>query len=146
MSNSPLHITQSDVGTVVALSKLIPEFEQPYGEEEYRKRLDGARCLILVAYWQEEPAGFKVGYERPEGFYSWMGGVLPAFRRKGIADALADAQEDWLRQNGYTHVELKTRNKHSAMLAFALKRGFSVVTTFAHENEAETRIILRKTL
>lgn len=146
MSDCPLHIQQSDIATVVALSEAIPEFEKPYGADEYQRRLDGVRHLILVAYWMQEPAGFKVGYERPDGFYSWMGGVLPQYRRKGIAEALADAQENWARQYGYSHIELKTRRKHQAMLAFALKRGFDVVTTFAHKNDAETRIILRKTL
>ena len=34
------------------------------------------------------PIGFKVGYERDGYFYSWMGGVLSDYRKKGVAQNL----------------------------------------------------------
>jgi len=72
----------------------IPEFTRPhYGLPEYQKRL-GTGSLVLVAYHKGEPVGFKAGYARgPQGhFYSWMGGILPLFRRQGLAVELAEKQ------------------------------------------------------
>ena len=66
-----------------------------------------------------EPAGFKVGYERENYFYSWMGAVLPAYRRLGIAQKLADQQEKWAKSAGYTTIRFKTRNHHKGMFIFA---------------------------
>jgi predicted GNAT superfamily acetyltransferase len=81
---------------------MIPEFsEGQYGLTEFQQRL-GPESLVLIAFDQMKPVGFKAGYTRgPSGsFYSWMGGVLPAFRRQGIARALARQQEKWAKDQG----------------------------------------------
>ena len=69
-------IRAGDIETVAALSKLIPEFINPHQAEEYYKRLMGVPHSILGAFVDNQPVGFKVGYEREGKFYSWMG-VLP---------------------------------------------------------------------
>ena len=68
----------------VDLSNQIPEFDSPYALDEYEKRCEGAH-LSLNAFVDEKPVGFKVGYDRFKdgSFYSWMGGVLPKYRRQG---------------------------------------------------------------
>lgn len=110
----------------VAISRQIPEFKIPYEMDEYHKRLTG-RYLILTAYIDEIPVGFKIGYERNKhSFYSWMGGVLPKYRKKGIAEKLADYQEKWAQKMGYHSIQMKTRKKHQAMVAFSIKRGFVI--------------------
>jgi len=91
-------------------------------------------------------AGFKVGYERDGYFYSWMGGVIPGFRRNGIALALAIEQENWARAQGYTSVTFKTRNIHKAMLSFSLNNGFNIIKVDPHEDVAQHRIWLKKML
>ena len=139
-------IAEGDIDTVVALSRQIPEFTDPYGAEIYSSRLEGKPHLILLAYAEGRPIGFKVGYERHEIFYSWMGGVLPSWRRKGVATALADAQEEWARDSGYDKIRLKTRNRHTDMLVFALRRGFHILSVEPHEPVAEFRIWMEKAL
>jgi len=131
---------------VVALSRQIPEFIDPHGEEEYRKRLSTVPHLILIAYVEDQPAGFKVGYEKEGYFYSWMGAILPAFRRMQLATHLAEAQEEWAGQQGYPHVTFKTRNYLKPMLLFALKRGFYILAVEEREQIEEYRILLRKFL
>ncbi len=122
-----IQITESDITIAVALSQKIPEFEAPYNVSEYQYRLKNVPHLILIASVQGYAAGFKVGYEREDYFYSWMGGVLPAYRRQGVAQALAEAQEVWAKRKGYTRIVFKTRNQHKGMLMFALRNGFDII-------------------
>ena len=92
--------------------------------------------------------GFKVGYDRDQdgSYYSWLGGVMPAFRRKGVALALAEAQEAWAKEQGFQSIRFKTRNRHKNMLHFALSRGFNIVGFEAHEDIGESRIWLEREL
>lgn len=131
----------------IGISNQIPEFESPYGIDEYDNRLD-APSLILTAEMDDRPVGFKIGYDRFQNgsFYSWMGGVLPEYRKKGIAEQLADHQEKWAKENGYTSIKLKTRKKHDAMLEFSLKRGFVIKEEISKIPESESRIWLEKKL
>ncbi|MEL7220589.1 MAG: GNAT family N-acetyltransferase [Bacteroidota bacterium] len=139
-------IKTADIATAVMVSQRIPEFIHPPKRAEYEKRLKKVPHLILVAYDGENPIGFKVGYEREQGFYSWMGGVVPSFRRRSVALQLASAQEKWARNNGYKQVTFKTRNQHKNMLLFALKRGFQIVGFKEKEDITTNRIILSKVL
>ncbi len=139
-------ISVSDIATAVATSKRIPEFQNPPEAAEYEKRLKDTPHLILVAFDGTRPVGFKVGYERDGTFYSWMGGVLPSYRRRNIALRLAQKQEEWARKQGYKSVTFKTRNQHKNMLLFALKRGFNVVGFKEKGDVMTNRILLRKVL
>ena len=143
-----IEIRESDISTVVKLSRQIPEFTDPHGEEVYRERLNGKKALILVAFEGQNPVGFKVGYDKfaDGSFYSWMGGVLPAYRKNHIATLLATAQERWARENGYTSIVFKTRNRHKAMLIFALSNGFSIIDVEPRASLEEYRILLTKSL
>ena len=143
-----IEIKASDIATVVALSRQIPEFDNPHKEDVYHQRLHGKKALILAAYEDHKPVGFKVGYDKfhDGSFYSWMGAVLPAYRKKQVAKALADYQESWARQNGFTSIVFKTRNRHKAMLIFSLSNGFSIVKVEPRESIQEYRITLSKQL
>lgn len=136
----------TDIAAAVEVSQCIPEFINPPKRSEYEKRLGKGPYLILVAYDGETPIGFKVGYEREQGFYSWMGGVVPSFRRRSVALKLALAQEKWARENGYKTITFKTRNQHKNMLLFALKRGFQIIGFKEKEDVTTNRIILSKVL
>lgn len=142
----PFEIKVGDIATVVRLSQQIEEFYQPHAASEYEKRLRGTPHLILIAYAADQPIGFKVGYERDGFFYSWMGAVVKRWRRKGVAKALADQQENWARQQGYPSVTFKTRNRLKAMLLFALQNGFNIIEVEPRDEIGEYRILLRKDL
>ena len=141
-----IKIQEDSLETVVAISKEIPEFHNPHELVTYQERLKNVPSITLVAYVDGVPTGFKVGYERDGYFYSWMGAILPAYRRLGIARQLAEQQEAWAKEKGYPHVTFKTRNRLKPMLLFALSRGFDIIEIQPKATIAEYRIILRKKL
>lgn len=141
-------IRQGSIEEVISIIHACPEFDRPYPESEYKKRFVKTPHLILLAEVDGNLAGTKVGYERDNdgSFYSWMGGVLPAYRRLGIARKLAEAQEEWAMENGYTHVRFKTRNRHRNMLHFALSRDFYLIRVDHETDVWEHRIWMEKRL
>ena len=139
-------IREGSIEEAVWLSKQIPEFVNPHGVSIYKERLGNVPHLVLIAEVKNQLAGFKVGYERDDTFYSWMGAVHPNFRKRGIAKALANEQEKWARQQNYPHITFKTRNQHRGMLIFALKNGFNIIGFKEREQIAVNRILLRKNL
>ncbi|WP_225000207.1 GNAT family N-acetyltransferase [Cesiribacter sp. SM1] len=126
----------------------IPEFAaDAYPPEKYRARLLDKPHLNLLAVANGETVGCKVGYALSKDcFYSWMGGVHPSWRRHGVADMLAEQQEAWARNQGYTTVRFKTRNHCRAMLQFALRRGFNIIAVEPRAEVSENRIWLEKSL
>jgi ribosomal protein S18 acetylase RimI-like enzyme len=142
-----IEVLESDIATAATISKLIPEFSQPHPVEEYRKRMQGKKTLILVAHAEGKVAGFKAGYDKygDGSFYSWMGGVLPEYRKQHIAKRLAERQESWARVHGFNCIIFKTRNRHKAMLIFAITNGFHIIGIEPKDNIPEDyRILLRK--
>lgn len=67
------------------------EFSGKFVLNQMEERLK-KEAVILVAWFNNTPAGCKIGYTRFENniHYSWLGGVLPKFRQKGIAQMLND--------------------------------------------------------
>lgn len=139
-------IRTGSIAEAVAVSQQLPEFIDPYPSAAYHSRFVGVKHLVLIVEVDGQIAGFKVGYERAGYWYSWLGGVLPAFRRRGLALALAEAQEKWVQQQGYPHVTFKTLNRHRNMLLFAIGRGFQIIGYEERADIAESRIWLRKWL
>lgn len=141
-----INITQGDMEKAFALSMEIPEFQEPYPWEKWQRRLAVEDVVILVAHVDDQPAGFKVGYGTPEFFYSWIGGVLPDFRKHGVARILADKMEELIKPR-YAALRMKTRNRYKAMLHFALSNGFNIVevlpATSGHPVH-DIRIVLEK--
>ena len=151
MQNNHLNfeIKKGSIEDVVKVSNQIPELENPHAKEVYEIRMQGKKHLILIANSGGKMIGFKVGYDKfqdGKNFYTWMGGVLPDFRKKGIADALAQHQETWAKANGFQSIILKTRNKHRGMLIFALKNNFKIIKIEPKEIIEEHRILLKKAL
>lgn len=140
-------VRTGSIAEVVAMSTQIPEFNNPHQVEEYEKRLKGVPALVQVAEYDGKIAGFKVGYAQGEQlFYSWMGAVLPEFRQFGVAKALAVAQEKWAREQGFTRIQFKTRNRLKAMLHFGLSNGFDIIAVEPRDTVSEYRILLEKML
>jgi len=142
-----IHIREGAFQECVDLSSKIPEFNSPYKIEEYKKRCAG-KYLVLIAEIDNQSVGFKIGYDRFNNgsFYSWMGGVLPKFRRMGVAYSLANFQEKWATKNEFSSILLKTRQNHDGMIAFSLNRGFIITEETQITPAEETRIWMQKSL
>ena len=142
------HIFEGKLDDAVMVSAKVPEFDDPYKIPEYSKRLSSTTHLILTAYDDYNPIAFKIGYQRhhDRSFYSWMGAVLPNYRRKGIANNLADYQDTWAKKNGYNSIKIQTREKHKAMLTFAINREFQITYRIEKTSSSNTRIWMNKPL
>lgn len=126
---------------------LIPEFEMAYPQEKYKERLNGKPHLALAAFVDHKIVGFKIGYEwNKKTFYSWVGGVTPDYRKRGIAKQLADEMESACLEMGYTIIRMKTQNRFKAMLHFAIGNGFHLTEVIQKEKPEQNRIILEKRL
>ena len=87
---------------------------------------------LVLARADALPVGFKIGYESGgDAFYSWLGGVHPEFRRRGIARTLLERQHAWCRSRGYAAVTTEAVNHNRAMLLLNLSRGFVIKGTRA---------------
>lgn len=141
-------IKEGNLDDALKVDALIPEFENHYSKESYSKRLDKSKHLILVAYVDNKLAGYKIGYDRFKdgSFYTWIGGVIPEFRKMKVAKTLAEHQEKWAKEQGFTSIILKTRNRYKNMLLFAIKNGFQIIDLKLNDNILDNRIVLRKEL
>jgi predicted GNAT superfamily acetyltransferase len=102
--------------------------------------------MMLMAYKNDEPVGFKFGYATSKDtFYSWTGGVIPFERRHGIAKELLKRQHAWCIENKFKFIEIKRRNKFPEMLALNIKSGFKIIGTFT-ESDGAPKILFIKEL
>lgn len=148
-ANANVIIREGTIAECVEISEKIPEFSTGnYNKLAYIQRLSNTQYLILVAEKDQEVVGFKVGYDRYKdgSFYTWLGGVLPEYRKDRIASQLANEQEKWASEQGFRSILLKTRNRFKAMLIFALKNNFLIENIEIKENIEDNRIVLRKML
>lgn len=141
-------IKEGSIEEAIELCGLLPEFEKPYGREEFEERLKGKRHLILICYYYGMPIGFKLGYDRYSdgSFYSWLGGVLPGFRRNGVADRLQIRQESWAKEQGFQRVLVKTRNKFQNMIRFSIAHGYQIIGFKEKGMIKDYRVVLQKEL
>ncbi len=76
MKNTEIIIKEDCIDDAINVSQKIPEFDNTYAKSEYVSRLKNVKYLVLTAYIDNKPVGFKIGYETTskQNFYSWMGG------------------------------------------------------------------------
>lgn len=81
---------------------------------------------MWVARADGRPIGFKVGYRESRlVFYSAKGGVLPEYRRLGVARALLEEMARIVAAVGYRRLAFDTfPNRHPGMAVMALEGGF----------------------
>ena len=104
----------------------LPEFERPEPLDALGERA-GGRYLALVYCEDGVDLGFKLGYAVDERqFYSWLGGVLPEGRGRGIAQALLEAQETWAVEQGFGEIRVKSMNRFPAMLRLLIRNGYAI--------------------
>ncbi|MET4106954.1 GNAT family N-acetyltransferase [Hymenobacter sp. UYP22] len=100
---------------------------------------------VWLAYEDDQLVGCKLGYERKPGhYYSWLGGVHPGFRGRGIAAELMRQQHAWCAAQGYHRVRTHTYNRWRAMLLLNLRHGFDIIGTV--QSSRGLTIVLEKEL
>lgn len=120
--------------------------EAVFGERLKEHKLARQKLLALVAIEEGQVAGFKFGYEHEDGvFYSWLGGVHPAFQRRGIAKQLMERQHAIVKERGYDRIRTYSRNEKMAMLILNLQSDFHIKSTFT-DDKGWHKIVLEKQL
>lgn len=126
------------------LHSLIPEFDPC----DFAERIaDKKHVLLLKALHDQEPAGYFVGYAKPEGeYYCWMVGVVPRYRRAGVWQHMLNHVEEQSRDKGFTRLSAGTYNSLPEMVTSLVKNRFFVVGVEAAKIPLENRIIFEKVL
>lgn len=140
-------IRQATLEEIHRLYLTIPEFGSLHSLSELQQRVADSPTHGLIAEIDGQAAGFKLGYQTGPGeFYSWLGAVLPAFRRQGVAQALLVEQEHWARTQGYQQLWVKTRNQFRAMLIMLINHDYQIFSLEKRGEVAEYRLLLKKIL
>jgi len=91
---------------------------------------------VFAARHGERMIGFKAGYAATRRrYYSWLGGVDPAFRRQGIARRMMEHQHRWLDGTGYELVETHVRQENGDMIRLNLDFGFAITGMFLRSGD-----------
>jgi len=119
-----------------------------FGEGRVIHRLDRTDLTLLIAQRDDQLVGYKVGYaESKATFYSAKGGVLPGYRRLGIARALLYRMEEEARAMGYTRFAYDTfPNKHPGMTVLGLAEAFEVTAAGYNAAYRDYRIRFERAL
>ena len=92
---------------------------------------EGEKISSIIVADDGRDLGFKAGYAATENrYYSWLGGVTPTARGRGVADALMQAQHTWVKDAGFERVETHVREDNTAMVSLNRKAGLDVVGRF----------------
>jgi GNAT superfamily N-acetyltransferase len=113
-----------------AIVKLYNQIFRPARDlESFQRRYLGRyNVLQMVARIDDRPVGFSLGFElKPGIFFSWFFGVLPEFRRQGIASQLMEAVHSWARLNDYESIRFECHNQHRPMLHLAIELEYEIV-------------------
>lgn len=141
-------LTDLVLGLLIQLETKI--FDEPLTREILERELMTRPNLsILVGYLNDEPCGYKIGFEYHsdhEYFYSWNGGVIPEARRKGVARKLMAKQHENARVKGFKYIRTQTKNKYRSMLLLNIEEGFDVTGVYKKLREKHHGIILEKEL
>lgn len=121
----------------------IPELNLAFDEDAATSLLARDGTLFLASL-DGQFAGLKAGYDRYRdgNYYSWLGGVVPGCRRSGVAQALLDAQEAWVREAGYCGIYVKTRNRFVGMRILLARNGYEITGVEAPSDESRAEIRL----
>ena len=129
------------------LSKLYIQLFDDADLDFFKKRIRAHEDIFTVIARNEgQLIGFKMGYPILDNtFYSWIGGVIMPFRNKGIANRLAQIQEDWVKENKFAVLKTKSMNRFKPMMMLNLKRGFDITKVYTNE-KGQTKIVFRKSI
>src|SRR5437763_6374231 len=116
--------------------------------ESFHRRYRGRyNVLQMLARLGDRPVGFFLGFElKPLVYFAWFYGVLPEFRRQGIASQLMDAVHSWALQNDYESIRFECHNQHRPMLHLAIALGYDIVGIRWDPDRGDNLVIFEKVL
>lgn len=125
----------------------MPELNARHSLLDIEMRLQHRPHVMLIAENQGRPIGFCAGYALDNGvFRLWMGGVLPAMRRRGAARSLLFELEAWARSRGYHSIRVKLRSCFQGMLLFLRVNHYLPAKSETPEDDQKNQIWLEKFL
>ena len=135
-----------DLPVVVQLYNQI--FRPPRDVESFRRRFRGRyNVLQLIARIKDRPVGFFIGFElKPRVFFAWFYGVLPEYRRQGIASQLMEAVHAWAQQNDYESIRFECHNQHRPMLHLAIALEYDIVGIRWDPDRGANLVLFQKAL
>ena len=139
-------VGQEDLPVIVDLYNQI--YRPPRDVESFHRRCRGRyNVLRMIARIKDQPVGFFMGFElKPTTFYTWFYGVLPDFRRQGIATQLMEAVHEWAREQEYESVRLECHNSARSMLHLAIALEYIVAGIRWDPDRGDNLVIFEKTL
>lgn len=119
-----------------------------FDEERIINTFDREDLTIYLARVEGEPAGFKIGYRQNRFvYYSAKGGVLPEYRRRGIARRMLRTMMEEARRRGYIRFTYDTfPNRDKGMTVLGLNEGFRVVKADFNKTYRDWRLRLETRL
>lgn len=142
-------VREVPIDEAVKVNRNVIEFDgKDTKAEDFERRYQDKDKLIIVAYYENVPIGYIIGYDRDNdgSFYCWMAGVDNNYRRLGALTALMNYQMNWAKKKGYNKLKIRTRNNRREMLSFLVKNGFNFVSVENKEDITENRINLEHDL
>jgi GNAT superfamily N-acetyltransferase len=129
-----------------SIHQQIPEFQiDSTTYDQLMERINNVKqALIFVAYVDNQPVGYLMGYERYSSLYIWLAGVLPSHRREGIFFQLINRIEQWAMKRDYNSLTIKTRNCFKSMLLFLISHDFKLIEIDKRDAIDNHRLILEK--
>ena len=96
-------IKEDLIEIAVKVNATITEFDKPYDKAYFEARYKNSVSLVLVAYVDNQPAGYMVSYEKNNdgSFYCWMTGVDPIFFLFLLLNKMMEYLNDWAKNHGY---------------------------------------------
>ena len=139
-------VGQEDLPVIVDLYNQI--YRPPRDFESFKRRFQGRyNVLRMIARIKDRPVGFFMGFElKPTAFFAWFYGVLPDFRRQGIATQLREAVHAWAKEEGYESVRLECHNNARAMLHLAITLDYIIAGIRWDPDRGDNLVIFEKTL
>ena len=147
-------MAQADI--IIADEKLLPQAVEIYNtifrpkrEIDFFKRrfTGGYNPLTLLAWMDNKPVGFWVGFElKPGMFYHWLGGVASGVRRHGVGRQLQEAQQAWAKDHGYEHIRCECMNHQREFIHFAVALGYDIVGIRWDSTHADNLVVFEKNL
>jgi len=139
-------VGQDDLPVIVDLYNQI--YRPSRDVDSFRRRFRGRyNILRMIARIKDQPVGFFLGFElKPTTYFAWFYGVLPEFRRQGIATQLMEAVHAWARDSEYESVRLECHNAARSMLHLAIALDYIVAGIRWDPDRGDNLVIFEKTL